>query len=464
MSEDRGEIPVIDNSADNMTKLRKIQNKHLTRMMELCSKAHPYYRRLLRDRGLSANDFQRVEDLRKLPLIGKKEFSQDPESFRLEQSILPDLSTEERTLSEVIYTTGSSASPTPFYDTVHDRLARIQHLSHGAQIAGIRQSDTVMNLFPLSSVPHQGPINVSLAAMAIGAKLLWGMTGRIYEDFPVHRRMTESIDMIEDNRVTVLWGITTYVRTVLQQAQILGKDFSSVRLAMVMGESCSQSSRYDILERLKSLGSINPEVNNGYGFTEMQGPAMECGNSEWRHQPTPAQYYFEVIDPDTEEAMPDGEKGMLVVSHLNRRGTVLLRYLVGDVVALNHETCPNCGRWEPRFVGSPYRADGVTKIKGVLVNPAILQDQMSLLFQRGLFEYQFIVGKQDPDDRFSADSLTLKLSCSAQDEDRLVREASTIVVQTIEMTPSVEFLHQGSFSEISNDYKFSRFVDTRLTT
>ena len=71
----------------------------------------------------------------------------------------------------VIYTSGSSGKPTPFYDTVHDRFARIHHLGRVATIAGVGPQDTVMNLFPLSAVPHQGFLSAMWGAMAVGSKL-----------------------------------------------------------------------------------------------------------------------------------------------------------------------------------------------------------------------------------------------------------------------------------------------------
>ena len=346
---------------ENRARLRERQNEQLPRMMRLCALAHPHYRCVLRERGLTADDFRTVEDLHRLPILRKREYVQDPERFRLRLEGIAGLAPEETTLAEVIYTSGSSGKPTPFYDTVHDRFARIHHLGRVATIAGVGPHDTVMNLFPLSAVPHQGFLSAMWGAMAVGSKLLTGMTGSAYADYPVHNRMDDAIEMIERERATVLWGITTYVRRVVLRAQALGKDFSAVRLAMVMGEPCPPPMREDLRQRLRALGSPAPIINNGYGFTEVQGPAIECVEEGGRHQAVPDQFYTEIVDPNTGSPVADGEPGLLLISHLNRRGTVLLRYAPGDVVALSHEPCPHCGRREPRFLGGPHRADGLTK-------------------------------------------------------------------------------------------------------
>ena len=54
--------------------------------------------------------------------------------------------------------------------------------------------------------------------------------------------------------------------------------------------------------------------------------------------------FHEVVDPDSGRRLPDGERGALAITHIKRRGTTLMRYLVGDIVSLEHGPCPHCGR------------------------------------------------------------------------------------------------------------------------
>ena len=448
-------------SEENLAGLRRQQDRYLPEMMRLCATAHPYYGPLMKKLGLTADDFKSVEDLRKLPPLPKKEYADDPEAFRLALDGVPDLTPEETTLADIIYTAGSTSKPAPFYDTVHDRFARVQLMGRAAAIGGVGPEDTVMNIFPLSSVPHQGFLSASWGAMASGAKLLTGLTGRAYPKIPVHHRMDEAIETAERQRATVLWGITTYVRRFIMRAQELGKDFSSVRLAMVMGEPCPPFMREDIRSRLMDMGSEAPTTNNGFGLTETQGPAMECVELGGMHQPSPEQFFFEVIDRDTGEPVPDGEPGMMLVSHLNRRGTVLLRYVGGDVVTLSHETCPHCGRTEPRFLGTPYRADGFTKVKGTLINLGSLQDELAALLRRGVAEYQILLTTEDRSDPLSPDAMLLRIACAQGDRQRLRHEAESVVRGAVEITPTVEFLPADGFGEIAGGYKFKRVVDER---
>ena len=456
--------PAVAGTTAYLERLRERQNAYLSRMAPLWARAHPYARRVLRERGLTPDDFRTVDDIPKLPPMTKQDYVRDPESFRLDSSRAAGLSVEERTLADIIYTAGSSGEPTPFYDTVHDRFARIDLLGRGARIAGIGPADTVMNLFPLSGVPHQGFLSATWGAMAVGSRLLSALTGRAYADFPVHRRMDEAIDRIEGQRATVLWGITSYVRRVIMRAEALGKDLSAVRLVMAMGEPCPPAMRDDMRARLTRMGSPHVTVNNGYGMTELMGPSIECRENGGAHLPAPAQFFFEVVDPQTYAPVPDGARGLLVLTHLNRRGTVLPRYAAGDVVALTHKPCPHCGRYEPRFLGSPYRVDGLTKVKGTLVNPAVLLEGLSGLLGRGVKEYQVVITRETPADPLSADVLRVRAACAEPERARLRREIAATVRAETEISPEIEFLPPDGFGEIAGGYKFKRFVDARPET
>lgn len=82
----------------------------------------------------------------------------------------------------------------------------------------------------------------------------------------------------------------------------------------------------------KEIGNtFNCPVYNHYGLTEGGlGGAVECKYHMGMH-PRELDLYFEIIDPDTEEVLPDGNYGEIVLTTLTREGMPIIRYRTGDI-------------------------------------------------------------------------------------------------------------------------------------
>src|SRR5689334_21776565 len=94
------------------------QSRRFVESMQRVAAGHPYYRRLLAERGLGAADFRSLDDLVRLPLTRKADYMREPDAFLLTDTSLPD---EMRAVWDTMYTTGSSAGrPTPFVSTSFD--------------------------------------------------------------------------------------------------------------------------------------------------------------------------------------------------------------------------------------------------------------------------------------------------------------------------------------------------------
>jgi phenylacetate-coenzyme A ligase PaaK-like adenylate-forming protein len=439
--------------------LRPAQEERFLHQIDLIFKAHPYYIELFNKVGLRKGDIRGLEDLHKIPLTYKKDYIMRPDDFRLDMDRVPDATLEERTLWDIVFTAGSTSAPAPFYDTSYDHYARISQLKTTAEILGVTSDDTVINLFPMTSVPHQGYLSAFYASQAIGAKLISGFGGSFDGGFGLIRRSTEILKMIEKQRVTVLWGIGFFLRRLIMQAQEIGCDFSTVRLALPMGEGCPAGMREDIRRRLADLGAKEVKVLNGYGFTEMHGPSIECTELKGFHLPKPERYFFEILDPDTLEPVAENEIGLVAMTHLDRRGTCLLRFMVGDLCSLNYEVCPNCGRWEPRFQTIPYRTGNIVKVKGTLVNVSALYDILSKI--ESIEEYEIILTQTNPSDPFSEDVILIKIACAEDKRLGLTEKVAKAVRQSQEVTPKVEFVPLGYYADLLKSYKFKRFKDLR---
>ncbi|MHA1595905.1 MAG: phenylacetate--CoA ligase family protein [Candidatus Baldrarchaeia archaeon] len=430
-----------DPAFKSQKEIREIQNKNLRRQIELCAKYSPYYKELFKKHNIDPSDIKTIDDLEKIPLTFKSDYMKDPEAFRLRLGL--DRPFWELILWDVTFTTGTvTGRPSIFYNTTHDIYATAQFLMRSGKICWATPYDVVFNAFPFGPIPHIGYNRCVTAGLAEGCAVVAGHTGIRHPEFPiVHRSLDETIELCAIHRCTIIMGIASYLRRFVMRAEELGVDLSSVRIIHALGEPCPKGMREDLRKRLESLGAEDVFIHNGYGFTECQGSFSECTELGGNHNPDPTLYFIEIVDPETGERKEEGEEGAIAITHLNRRGTVLLRYVLGDIGKITYETCPYCGRNTERLMpihGSVYatRTKDLIKVKGTLINPGLLNDTIENI--KGIAEYQVVITKEDPKDPYSMDKVIIRVAPTGErDVEDLKAEILDKVFKAIEMRPEI---------------------------
>ena len=436
-----------------LAEIRALQSERLREMLGLCATGHDFYRRAWAERGIDSARIRTVDDLPLLPLTRKADLMTQPEAFRLR---VPGLPLQERALWDVIHTTGSTADPVPIYNTTHDHHAYLFQARRVAEIAGITERDLIANLFPLTPAPMGAFMRSSANAFAAGAAVVAALGGAPHGRFGVQRSGDDAVRLVERHRATLLWGVTSFVRRLLVRAGELGADFSCVRMCAVTGEASSPAMREEIRARMRALGTAGTVVFDRYGSTEIGGLAQCREEGAW-HNPAPEILYVETVDPESGRPLPDGERGALAITHLDRRGTVLLRFLVGDVVAVERTACPQCGRTGDRIVGPVTRMRDLVKVKGMLINPALLLDALAAI--AGLDEFQVVVRRADAADPFSMDELLIRAASQA-DGANIEQAILAASARATGVRPKVEFVRLEDIHD-AGQTKLRRFVDGR---
>ena len=162
-----------------------------------------------------------------------------------------------------------------------------------------------------------------------------------------------------------------------------------LRRAFVGAEPYSLETR-DRIE--KALGV---EVFNSYGLSEMNGPgvAFECSERAGMHL-WEDHFILEVIDPKTEEPLPDGEAGELVLTTLCRDAMPLLRYRTRDMTSVVPGSCA-CGRTHRRLARITGRADDMLIVRGVNVYPQQIERVLMGIPQVGRNYLILLEGRDD---------------------------------------------------------------------
>ena len=440
-----------------MADLRSVGEARLRRTLTVIAAAHPFYRARLRELGVSADDVRSLDDLSTLPLTRKEDYISDPEAFRLRPQDLPaDCSPEERVLWDIAYTTGTtSGRPSPFYNTTHDAYAIWDQARRCNEAEGLTASDRVANLYPLAGFPTGAFLSVIRSTMIVGLPVVHGLTGSANSEFKVRNSLAEALATVARFRPTVLWGVPSFIRRFLDEACRQGSDFSDVRLVLTSGEPVGETLRAALRAQLARVGAPSIAIRARYAFTEMQGGLVQCAEDAAPQNLVPDLYHLEVVEPDTGRGLGDGESGALAITHLHRRGTVLLRYLVGDIVTLSRTPCPICGRAGERVVATPRRTGNLVKCRGMLVNTDVIVDTLSAVAELGEFQIVF-AGAGAPD---AMERLVIRIE---REEDSGLRDdVIRRVREAVSLRPEIEFVARGAIYDHEQSIKTKRVVDLR---
>lgn len=433
----------------------RVQDDRLRATVERVAKRHPYYRAQWRERGIDPAAVRGIADLPLLPLTSKADFAHAPEQFRLEPTDDP-----ADQLWDIAYTSGSTAKPTPIYQTAYDFHAILLAQRRMAEIRGMTSADRIVNLYPLTPQPHGAWTRANHAAAALGASVVCGLSGAS-SWFDVSRRLPEVAQLVVASDPTTLWGVPSYLRRVLDEVARQGGRLPNVRMLAVSGEPCTPEMSRQLVELTQQLGAGEVVVSNSLGASELQCGLVECTPGGGFHNPAPELFHIDAVD-DQGNPCPPGVAGRLTLTHIDRRGTVLLRYLLGDVVTVDHGPCPSCGRVGGRVVAHHRREGDSVKIRGQLVDSRVLLRAVEQV--DGVLEYRAVVRRSDPGDPLSTDELVVAIAPTTEragDPQGLVDAVRAAVKAACRVTPLVEITTADEIFPAGERMKPRRFIDER---
>jgi phenylacetate-CoA ligase len=444
--------------ASDVAKLASLREQRFAATLDRVFAAHPYYKRKFAALCLDRGDVRGLADLEKLPVTTKADYIAEPEAFVLGAAGAAD--DAETVVWDIMYTTGSSGKPAPFVSTAYDFVNILALNRNMMRLRGVTSADTILNLFPLTRYPHGAFARAMNAAAAMNIPVVAALPGHVNERQPqIGSRLDDVVAIAERSRATILWGVPTFIRKMTARAEELGAKLPAVRLVFVTGEGFGDAARKDLQDRLQRLGARAPFISVSYGATEMQGGMVECTPGAGNHNPAPDQFLFEAVDPQTHAPLPDGQEGLILLTHLDRRGTVMLRYALGDVARLTRARCPHCGALTERLLGVPRRIDGLLKIKGMLVNPQALVEAVAA--EAEVLEFQAMVSRENEGDPLSMDRLVLKIVAAAEAGADLSERLQRVVQKAIGVTPAVERVAADDPLIAARGWKAKPIVDLR---
>jgi phenylacetate-CoA ligase len=327
----------------------KLQLERLISTVEHCYNNVPLYKKRFLENGIKPSDIKSLSDLSKIPFTVKDDIR---ETFPYGMFAVP-----MRDVVRIHASSGTTGQPTVVGYTRNDLemwsecIARIV-TAGGATPEDIAQISFGYGLFTGAFGLHYGLEKLGCAVI------------------PMSSGNTEKqINVMRDFGSTLLIGTPSYALHIAEILEEMGytKDDIKLKYGIFGAEASTEEMRAEIENRLGIIATEN------YGMSELVGPGV-AGECVYRTGQHINEDYFivEVINPDTGEVLPDGERGELVITPIMKEAFPLLRYRTRDISRILTDKC-ECGRTSRRIEKITGRSDDMLIIKGVNVFPSQIE-------------------------------------------------------------------------------------------
>ena len=352
--------------------IRQWQDERLVKQVKHVYDNVPKKKKKMEEKGVTPEDIKSVDDLHKLPFLTKDDL-RDAYPYGLVAKPLSDC-------VRIQSTSGTTGRRVVAFYTQHDLDLWEECCARALAAAGATKDDVV-------HVSYGYGLFTGGPGLNGGSHKLGSLT------LPMSSGNTDrQIQFMCDLGSTVLCCTPSYAaylaETICEQGL---RDKIKLKAGIFGAEAWSEEMRHDIEEKL------GIKAYDIYGLTEISGPGVsyECSAQGGMHI-NEDHFIAEIIDPNTGEVLPDGEKGELVFTSITKEAFPLLRYRTRDICVLNREKC-SCGRTHVRMSKPMGRSDDMLIVKGVNVFPSQIE---TVLLNKGYpANYQIVVSREKNSDK-----------------------------------------------------------------
>ena len=350
--------------------LKKLQSERLVWQVNRMYERVELFRKRMDEAGLKPSDIKGVEDLHKLPFSYKQDL-RDYYPYGLFAESMKNIvrvhASSGTTGKQIVvgYTRKD-------LDMWADCVARM--------MVGIGQTDESFVQVSYGYGLFTGGLGAHDGATRVGATVIPTSAGNT----------SRQIQTMIDFGSTCLCCTPSYAMYLGETIEEMGvKDQLKLQVGIFGAEPWTEDMRKEIEDKL------NIKAFDIYGLSEIMGPGVsfECEHQCGMHI-NEDMFIAEIIDPDTGEVLPYGEKGELVFTTLTKEAMPLIRYRTKDLTSIDHSTC-ECGRTLPRISKFKGRTDDMKVIRGVNVFPTQVETALLSMGDEVAPHYMMIVDREN---------------------------------------------------------------------
>ena len=352
--------------------IKRIQDEKIVKQVKHVYENVRYYRNLMDSAGVPPDDIKGVDDIKKLPFLSKADL----------RAAYPYglLGTDLKNCVRIQSTSGTTGKRVVAFYTQKDIDLWEDCCARAIVAAGGTKGDVCQVAYGYGL--FTGGAGLNGGSHKVGCLTL-----------PMSSGNTErQIQFMMDLNATILCctpSYAAYIGETLAEKGYKPED-NKLKAGIFGAEPWTEEMRKSIE---KSLGIKAFDI---YGLTETSGPgvAFECEEQTGMHI-NEDHFYAEIIDPDTGEVLPEGQKGELVFTSLDKEAFPLLRYRTRDICILSRKKC-SCGRTLIKMCKPMGRSDDMMIIRGVNVFPSQIE---TVLLNEGYNpNYQIVVDREHNSD------------------------------------------------------------------
>ena len=367
--------------------IEQIQTKKLLKLVSYVYEKVEPYRKKMNDAGIKPEDIKGLSDLKKLPFTTKQDF-RDNYPFGL-------FAVDKSELVRIHASSGTTGKPTVVGYTKNDLDMWTECVARIAAAGGATKEDICQICFGYGM--FTGALGLHKGLEKVGACIIPSSTGN----------SEKQIMYMKDYGTSLLVATPSYALRLGEVAIQMGLNPQTdlnIKTALLGSEMLTEAMR---TEAKKTYGD-KVNITSNYGMSELCGPGVsgECLELNGMHI-NEDHFICEIIDPNTGEVLPAGEKGELVVTCLSKEALPLIRYRTRDISSLEYAPC-KCGRTTARMTNLYGRTDDMLKIRGVNVFPSQIEEVLLRTDEIGP-HYEIIVDRKD-----HSDILTIRVELTPQ--------------------------------------------------
>jgi len=330
--------------------LEALQLKRLRATAERVYATVPFYRKKFDETGVKPSDIKSLKDLQRLPFTTKIDL-RDNYPFGL-------FAVPMEQVVRIHASSGTTGKQTVVGYTRRDINTWAEVMARSLAAAGAHKNDIIHNAYGYGL--FTGGLGIHYGAEKLGASVIPISGGN----------SKRQIIIMQDFGSTVLTCTPSYALFLAETAEEMGVDIKKLKLRVgVFGAEPWSEKMRDEIER-----QLNIQAIDIYGLSEVIGPgvSIECLEAKKGLHIFEDHFIPEIINPQTGEVLPYGEKGELVFTTITKEAFPLIRYRTRDISVFNPQPC-QCGRTHGRMERVSGRSDDMLIIRGVNVFPSQIE-------------------------------------------------------------------------------------------